>query len=140
MPIHEWKVRSMKTSDSSAAVKAAERAKVTTAVWLGRAIQQAIAREQEPALEGDLELPKWRDRDGSQAVAASPVSNPQVTLDQLVTIAALNVTPKWLRTGALRHIATTIQVDVPVGRPRKALEAPGGDGGGSAPPPNLPEA
>jgi hypothetical protein len=45
---HEWKVRSMDEADSRAAVQAAEKMKVTTAVWLGAAIREKLARDREP--------------------------------------------------------------------------------------------
>jgi hypothetical protein len=43
----EWKIRSMDEGDSRSAVAAAERSKVTTAVWVGAAIREKIARERE---------------------------------------------------------------------------------------------
>lgn len=47
---HEWKVRSMDEADSEAAVEAAGKLKITTAVWLGRAIREKLARDREPII------------------------------------------------------------------------------------------
>jgi hypothetical protein len=116
---HEWKVRSMDERDSRAAVAAAERAKVTTAVWLGRVIREALERER-TVLTGEVLEPE----DAAVDPGPSPVADPRVTLEALITIGTSPELPKWLRQGAARHIGTTIQVDRPVRGPRKALQAP----------------
>lgn len=121
---HEWKVRSMDERDSRAAVAAADRAKVTTAVWLSRAIRAAIGRERE-SLDGEVLGPEEAVDPGP-----SPVANPEVRLADLITIGATPGLPKWLRQGAAFHIGTTIHVDRPVRAPRKALQGPGEPPGG----------
>jgi hypothetical protein len=130
---HEWKIRSMSETISRAAVAAAERAKVTTAVWVGQAIQEKLAREHEVLTGGEVLGPGVGLGEG-EASPASPVARPEVTLEGLIAIAATMTLPQWLRSGAARHIATTIHVGWPTRPPRKALqppEAPAGEGEGA---------
>ena len=71
---HEWKIRSMDEADSKAAVAAAERAKVTTAVWVGAAIREKIGRERDE-VTGEVTAP---DSAPAQVNDGDPISELRV--------------------------------------------------------------
>jgi hypothetical protein len=126
---HEWKVRSMDEVASRAAVAAAMRAGVNTAEWLAEAINARLAHERDSdGLTGEV-LPPGAE---VEVETASPVTRPDVELDELIRIAATPTLPQWLRSGAAKHIATTIHVSWPSRGPRKALQAPEAEDVGKA--------
>lgn len=104
---HEWKVRSMDETVSRAAVAAAERAHMTTAVWLGQAIQEKVARERE-VIEGTVMPPE----DANPAPPPGSDERPITPMDVLYAPRA----PQWLVRGASRRVAAHLGIDPPVSR------------------------
>jgi hypothetical protein len=112
----EWKIRSMDESDSRSAVAAAERAKVTTAVWVGAAIREKIARERE-GMAGEVIEP--------ESAPANGVGPTDRRL--LIDILATGQAPQWLRSNVARQLGALIGAVPPAPPPRprqRAIAAP----------------
>lgn len=123
---HEWKIRSMDEADSSAAVEAAQRAKVTTAVWVGRAIREAVMREREPITGEPLE-PEPRARTQQDVQIADRVVS---LVDAACHLAATRGVPQTVRKTANQTVEQSLRAfsgaleDDALGRPQLISEAP----------------